>query len=101
MGRTLRPIANRLLPNRPIPVTVLSGPAKGLRLVIDPRNEKSFWTGAHEPETLSVMAQFLRPGSVFWDVGSHIGMHALFASRCVGPDGHVHAFEPAPKTSRD
>ena len=55
IGRLLRPIANRLLPKHPIPVTVLSGPAKGLRLFIDTRNEKFFWTGAHEPEVLSAL----------------------------------------------
>lgn len=80
-------------------MTVLSGPAKGVRLVIDTHYEKSFWTGAHEPEVLGVLASLLRPGSVYWDVGAHIGLHALFASRCVGPAGHVHAFEPSPSTA--
>jgi FkbM family methyltransferase len=95
MGRLLRPLANRLLPTHPIPVTVLSGPAKGLKVVIEPHDEKSLWTGSHEPEVLSVMGDYLKPGSVCWDVGAHIGLHALFAGRCVGPSGHVHAFEPA------
>jgi FkbM family methyltransferase len=98
MGRLVRPLANRLLPTHPIPVTVLSGPAKGLKLVIDTRNEKFFWTGAHEPEVLNALGRLLHPGSVYWDVGAHIGLHAMFASRCVGPDGHIHAFEPAPAT---
>jgi FkbM family methyltransferase len=96
MGRLLRPFVDRLLPKHPIQVTVLSGPAKGLRLVIDTHDEKSLWTGAHEPDVLSTLSRLLRPGSMFWDVGAHIGLHTLFASRCVGPRGHVHAFEPAP-----
>ena len=38
----------------------------------------------------------LQPKAVFWDVGAHIGFTSLIASRLVGPDGRVEAFEPFP-----
>lgn len=37
-------------------------------------------------------------GKTVYDVGSHIGLLALFFSRAVGPTGHVIAFEPNPET---
>jgi FkbM family methyltransferase len=65
-------------------------------LVIEPRLEKFYWTGAHEPEVQQALRRCLRPGATFWDVGAHIGFFSLIASRLVGPDGQVHAFEPLP-----
>jgi FkbM family methyltransferase len=35
-------------------------------------------------------------GGTFWDVGANIGLFSLFASKIVGPDGHVLSFEPSP-----
>ena len=45
-----------------------------------------------EPETLQWIDQF-EPGSIFWDVGAHIGIYSLYAA--LRPDIAVRAFEPA------
>jgi FkbM family methyltransferase len=37
----------------------------------------------------------LFPGAVVADVGANIGIYSRFFSRCVGPTGIVHAFEPS------
>lgn len=92
--RVLRPIVNRLLPRRPMAVRVVAGPARGMRLVIEPRSEKYYWRGGYEPTVAKAMTRFLRPGSTFWDVGAHVGYTSLIGCRLVGPMGHVHAFEP-------
>jgi FkbM family methyltransferase len=42
----------------------------------------------------------LRPGDVFADLGAHIGMYALLASRWVGAGGRVIAVEPDPRSRR-
>src|SRR5687768_8386050 len=47
-AQLLRPLVNRLVPSRETEVTVRAGAAEGLRLVIDPRREKYYWTGAYE-----------------------------------------------------
>src|SRR5256885_2002345 len=94
LARVLRPIFNRALPKRPIPVTVMSGAGAGIKLVIDPQREKFYWTGSYEPAVQHVIRRQLHPGDVFWDVGAHIGFYTLIASRLVGPMGAVHAFEP-------
>lgn len=36
------------------------------------------------------------PGAVVVDVGANIGIYSQFLSRCVGPTGLVHSFEPSP-----
>ena len=51
-----------------------------------------------EPELTQIMLSTLQPGMVFFDVGAHFGYYSLLASRLVGPDGAVHAFEPTPST---
>lgn len=40
----------------------------------------------------------LEPGSTFWDIGANIGFYTLLASRRVGAQGRVVAFEPTPAT---
>jgi len=97
-SKLLRPVINRYMPQKPVPVVVRSGPAQGLRLLIDPRCEKFYWTGTHERHVQDAIARLLRPGMVFWDVGAHIGFFSILASRLVGRSGHVRAFEPFPPT---
>jgi FkbM family methyltransferase len=93
-ARVARPLLNRLLPAQTTEVAVRSGPAQGIRLVVLPRREKYYWTGAYEPGVQDALVRLLRPGMTVWDVGAHIGFFSLLAARLVGPDGVVHAFEP-------
>lgn len=50
-----------------------------------------------EPEVTEFIKQNLRPGQVFIDVGAHVGYYSLLASRLVGENGKVFAFEPDPE----
>ncbi len=52
--------------------------------------------GRHERAALDLFASVLAPGQVVLDIGAWIGMYTLLASRRVGPQGHVYAFEPNP-----
>lgn len=51
--------------------------------------------GCIEPNEFAFLADFLRPGMVFLDIGANNGLYSLFASRRVGPAGLVQAFEPS------
>lgn len=55
--------------------------------------------GAYEPSTLRAFAAYCRPGSVVVDVGANIGQYTQFASRLVGAQGTVIAFEPVASTA--
>jgi FkbM family methyltransferase len=94
VARTLAPVLNPLLPDRKTTVRVLGGPARGLRVVIEPRREKYYWTGGHERDVQAELVRLLCRGATFWDVGAHIGFFSMLAARLVGPAGRVHAFEP-------
>ena len=92
----IRPIANRALPDRPTRIIVRAGAGAGLRLVINPRTEKYYWSGLYEPRAQEAIVERLTSGDVVWDIGAHIGFLSAIAARTVGPKGHVVAFEPLP-----
>jgi FkbM family methyltransferase len=58
----------------------------------------SFFLGRYyELDVQLLLPVLLQPGDRFVDVGANIGMISLVASRLVGPDGSVYAFEPNPQ----
>jgi FkbM family methyltransferase len=76
----------------------------GISLRIDPTIdngvERSLHeTGTYEKGVLGFMEDYLQPGDIFVDIGANIGLMSIFASKCVGDTGHVHAFEALPKTA--
>jgi len=79
---------------------VRSGRGRGIRLTLDPTREKYYWAGKHDVPVQDVLVSILQPGSVFWDVGAHIGFFTILAARSVRPSGRVHAFEPMPDNRR-
>jgi len=67
--------------------------------VYHPENVNYFATliGAeYEKETVQLLERTLKPGMTFVDCGASIGYYTLLASRCVGENGKVYAFEPHP-----
>lgn len=80
----------------PTTVTVRAGVAAGLRLGTADASA-DYRDGTNELPVQQAVRDLLRPGHVFFDVGSNIGFFALLASREVGPSGEVHAFEPVPR----
>ncbi|MCW5978628.1 MAG: FkbM family methyltransferase [Bryobacteraceae bacterium] len=55
-----------------------------------------YYQGVSEPGTAGLLRCLLKPGMIFFDVGSHIGEYTLIGARSVAASGHVHAFEPGP-----
>jgi FkbM family methyltransferase len=54
--------------------------------------------GSYEAVEQALFVSCLRPGDVVLDIGAHVGVYTLQAARAVGPEGHVHAFEPSATT---
>lgn len=44
-----------------------------------------------------LLRSILSKGAVVVDAGANIGVYSQFLSRCVGPTGVVHSFEPSPE----
>ena len=57
-----------------------------------------YCTGEWEPLETALIAEILKPGDGFVDVGANIGYFTLLASRRVGPSGRVIAVEANPRT---
>ena len=53
--------------------------------------------GEYESYEISLVKRLLKPKDVFYDIGANIGIFSLIASRAVGPEGKVIAFEPDPR----
>jgi FkbM family methyltransferase len=50
-----------------------------------------------EPTT-HLVERIIKPGDRFLDIGANIGYFTVFGAALVGGTGHVHAFEPNPRT---
>jgi FkbM family methyltransferase len=61
-------------------------------------SSKIYAYGFFEEGLSMVIAEYLRPGMTFFDVGAHFGYFSLLAAKIVGDHGQVHSFEPTPST---
>jgi FkbM family methyltransferase len=52
------------------------------------------WLSTPDTKITDILNQFAKPGDVVLDIGANLGQWALLMSRHVGPQGHVHSFEP-------
>jgi FkbM family methyltransferase len=93
LGRLLR-FPLKLVPvSTPIPI--LSGRLRGLKWLPESAIHRC-WMGWYESDKQELIANEVRPGSVFYDVGANVGFHSLLASKLVD-SGKVIAFEPSPR----
>ncbi|MCS7253783.1 MAG: FkbM family methyltransferase [Armatimonadota bacterium] len=90
--KLLKPIGERLK------VPVRQGPLKGFYLLaVAPLR---FFKGTYEPETTALFVQFVKLGDIVYDIGAHMCYFTLIASKQVGSEGMVVAFEPCPTNVR-
>src|SRR3954468_7064612 len=77
---------------------VVASTADGRRFAarLDDHTQRKMLFGVFEPRESAILADLLSPGSVFVDVGAHVGWFTTLAARMVGPAGRVFAFEPFP-----
>jgi len=83
----------RILP-KSLVVRVLQGPARGKKWIVGSQRH-AFWLGDYEPEMQRAIAETVKVGGVFYDVGANVGFYSLLASELV-KNGKVFSFEPLP-----
>lgn len=76
-------------------IPILQGPLRGKRWIVGSQRH-AFWLGTYEPDMQRLIADKVKFGTVFYDVGANVGFYSLLASTLVGP-GLVVAFEPLPR----
>ena len=76
----------------------IASPWPGVQFEADmnDRIQRQMWAGVYEPHVRECLDVLLHPGDVYFDVGAHVGFHAVFAAHRVGPNGRVFAFEADP-----
>lgn len=85
---------NRYLLGRKF-MPVMAGPLKGYHW--STASSYDYILGEYEdPATLSKFISWLKPDSVFYDIGSNIGYHTLVANQLIS-NGKIYAFEPMPQ----
>ena len=72
----------------------MAGPLKGY--LWSTASSYEYILGNYEdPATEAVFLSWLKPGSVFYDIGGNVGYHALTANRFI-TSGRIYSFEPLP-----
>src|SRR5438132_14311598 len=87
------PLAKRLLAE---PVVSVAGGSRMRVRTVDSIGRVLAISGVWEPNVTAAFRDRLATKDVCVDVGAHLGYFTLLASKLVGPDGHVYAFEPSP-----
>lgn len=91
LKKTINYIAQRLAGSG----TIQRGEGKGLYFNSQGCNP-GYLTGTSDPLEQELVARYAAQGSIVYDLGANAGFYAVIAARCVGPEGTVFAFEPAP-----
>src|SRR5262249_52878254 len=94
LGKILR-LPLRLIP-RNTEVRILQGPLRGKKWIAG-SSVHGCWLGSWEYSKQKIFAATVRPGSVVFDIGAHVGFYSLLSSVLVGPEGQVFSFEPVPE----
>ena len=100
VGDWIHRVSHRILPmDEKVWARVEAGPAQGLWLELNPRTGQNYLRGEAEIIVQKILAERLRPGMVFYDLGANIGLFTLLAARLVGDSGKVFSFEPDPENA--
>jgi len=86
------------LPLRYVTWKIRFGQGRGLRF--NPHGSNlGYGLGTSNNVEQQALAELLRPGDVFYDIGAHVGFYAVLGAHLVGSTGHVIAFEPFPQSA--
>lgn len=75
-------------------VKIRSGPLKGKKWSI--ASGYKFIRGNYEQYKTDAFLEHFKSGSIFFDIGAHIGYYSSIAAVINGGSGHIFAFEPRP-----
>lgn len=100
LGTLIHRLSYRLVPaGQKIWARVEAGPGEGLWIELNPRTGQSYVRGEVETAVQKIVAERLKPGMIFYDLGANIGFFTLLAARLVGETGRVFSFEPDPENA--
>lgn len=65
-----------------------------VKLYTDRQLSKLIYCNQFEKDEFSFMEHYIKPGYVVYDIGANIGLHSLYLSNMIGPNGRCYSFEP-------
>lgn len=75
------------------------GPIKGKKLFMSPQISPRMWFGIDEPWMAQLCATYVKPSTVIYDIGAHIGYTTVLFAHYLKGTGVIHAFEILPATA--
>jgi len=87
----------RVFPRLPIPIRL---PFGAWWIAENSALDFNLLTIGFENAEIQFVSRFLQPGMTVLDIGAHHGLYTLLASKRVGRNGKVFAFEPSPRERR-
>lgn len=63
-----------------------------------PEGNAIYYYGFFEANLTNFFLNFIQERDTIFDVGAHVGYYSILSSALVGESGHVHSFEPTPRT---
>jgi FkbM family methyltransferase len=70
----------------------------GIQIVFPTRYYR-YYEANYESKSFEFIKSQVKPGDVVFDIGGHIGLHAVTFAKLVKPKGKVYSFEPTPSTN--
>jgi FkbM family methyltransferase len=94
LKRTLRSIFSH------VACPIFRGSLRGYRWLLGSGGKLArFIFGGYESASTARFGDLIAPGDTVFDIGAHFGYYTLLASKQVGPEGRVVAFEPQPRNA--
>lgn len=72
---------------------------EGQKVYVPKFLEKSY-QDFHEKYTIELFKKILKKGDVVFDIGANIGYYSFLATKLIGENGRIYAFEPDPRNYR-
>ena len=88
-GKLLRFPLKFIPPN--MKIFILQGKLRGKKWIIG-SGVHGYWLGSYEYKKRILFERTIKPGSIVFDIGAHVGFYTLLASESVGSSGKVFAF---------
>lgn len=67
------------------------------KIYMPPNYKELNRTIGYEKTSVNIFSKIIKPGDVFVDIGTHVGLFSILAGNKVGKKGKVYSFEPIPE----
>ncbi len=74
---------------------------KGSRIVVSENTQWAPLIGRWEPAMQKIIANTVKEGNIFYDLGANFGLHGLLSAKYLRESGHIYNFDPLPSNCEE